>query len=122
MMSRNALWSVVCTKSIVRHLAGQTAIVKQSDVDNKYRITDHEKYPLSDYEIKQGYHLWLYDDYRFYEGYQKHKAKYGVDNTTKWLQRKITKHTFLNFRPFSYLLFSKQTNLFFSRLRGINDK
>lgn len=118
MMSRNALWSVVCTKSVVRHLAGQTAIVKQSGVDNKYRITDYDKYPLTDFEAKHEYQ-WLYDDYRFYDGYQKLKQKWGLDNTNKWLQRKITKHHILNFRPLTKLLFTKCMNHFFCRLRGI---
>ena len=111
MMSKNALWSVVCTKSIVYHLAGQTSIVKQSGVDNKYRITDYEKYPLTEFEKKH--------DYRFYEGYQKLKKKWGLDNTTKWLQRKIQKYPSLNFRPLTRLLFSKRINLFFCRLRRI---
>ena len=119
MMSRNALWSVVCTKSIVRHLAGQTAILKQSGVDNKYRITDYDKYPLTDFEKKHNYLLWIYDDYRFYEGYQKIKKKWGLDNTTKWLQRKITKFPILNIRPLMRFLFTKRMNYFFCRLRGI---
>lgn len=118
MMSRNALWSVVCTKSVVRHLAGQTTIVKQSAVDNKYRITDFEKYPLTDFEAKHNYQ-WLYDDYRFYEAYQKAKKKWGLDNTTKWMQRKLSKYPFLNCRLLTRLLFTKRTNLFFTRLRGI---
>ena len=119
MMSRNALWSVVCTKSVVYHLAGQTAIVKQSGVDEKYRITDYEKYPLTEFEKSHNYPLWIYDDYRFYEGYQKLKKKWGLDNTTKWLQRKIAKYPILNFRPLTRLLFTKRMNFFFCRLRGI---
>ena len=118
MMSLNAIWSVVCTRSVVRHLAGQTTIVKQSAIDNKYRITDFEKYPLTDFESKHNYQ-WLYDDYRFYEAYQKAKQKWGLDNTTKWLQRKLSKYPFLNFRLLTQLLFTKQANLFFTRLRGI---
>ncbi len=119
MMSRNALWSVVCTKSVVNHLAGQTAIVKQSSKSDQYRITDYEKYPLTDFEKKHNYPLWIYDDYRFYDGYQKLKKKWGLDNTNKWLQRIITKHPILNFRPLTRLLFTKQMNFFFCRLRGI---
>lgn len=119
MMSRNALWSVVCTMSVVDHLAGQTAIVKQSGKDDKYRITDYDKYPLTEFEKKHNYPLWIYDDYRFYEGYQKLKKKWGLDNTTKWLQRKLSKYPFLNFRLLTQLLFSKRANLFFTRLRGI---
>lgn len=119
MMSRNALWSVVCTKSIVNHLAGQTAILKQSAVDNQYRITDYEKYPLTEFEKTHNYPLWIYDDYRFYEGYQKLKKKWGLDNTTKWLQRKITQYPILNFRPLSRFLFTKRLNHFFCRLRRI---
>lgn len=118
-MSRNALWSVVCTKSVVNHLAGQTAIVKQSGKGDKYRITDYDKYPLTEFEKTHNYPLWIYDDYRFYEGYQKLKKKWGLDNTTKWLQRKITQHPILNFRPLTRLLFTKRMNFFFCRLRGI---
>lgn len=119
MMSRNALWSVVCTKSVVNHLAGQTAVVKQSGKDDKYRITDYDKYPLTEFEKKHNYPLWIYDDYRFYEGYQKLKKKWGLDNTTKWLQRKITQYPILNFRPLTRLLFTKRMNHIFCRLRGI---
>lgn len=119
MMSRNALWSVVCTMSVVDHLAGQTAIVKQSGKDDKYRITDYDKYPLTEFEKKHNYPLWIYDDYRFYEGYQKLKKKWGLDNTTKWLQRKLSKYPFLNFRLLTHLLFTKRMNHFFCRLRGI---
>ena len=119
MMSRNALWSVVCTKSVVNHLAGQTAVVKQSGKNDQYRITDYEKYPLTEFEKKHNYPLWIYDDYRFYDGYQKLKKKWGLDNTNKWLQRIITKHPVLNFRPLTRLLFTKRMNFFFCRLRGI---
>lgn len=119
MMSRNALWGVVCPKSVVNHLAGQTAIVKQSREDNTYRITDYDKYPLTEFEKTHNYPLWIYDDYRFYEGYQKLKKKWGLDNTTKWLQREITQYPILNFRPLTRLLFTKRMNHFFCRLRGI---
>ena len=118
-LSRNAIWSVVCTQSVVHHLAGQTTIVKQSGIDNKYKITDTEKYPLSQYEISQNYHLWLYEDYRFYEAFQKMKQKWGVENTAQWLQRKITRFPILNTRVFSRLLFSKKTNILLSHFRGI---
>lgn len=119
MMSRNALWGVVCPKSVVNHLAGQTAIVKQSREDDTYRITDYDKYPLTEFEKTHNYPLWIYDDYRFYEGYQKQKKKWGLDNTTKWLQRKITQYPILNFRPLTRLLFTKRMNHIFCRLRGI---
>ena len=102
-LSRNALWSVVCTKSVVNHLAGQTTIVKQSNIDNKYRITDYDKYPLTDFEIKHNYQ-WLYDDYRFYEAFHK---------------MKITKCPLINYRPINLALFSKNGNLLFTKLRGI---
>lgn len=117
-LSRNALWSVVCTKSVVNHLAGQTTIVKQSGVDDKYRITDYDKYPLTEFEIKHNYQ-WLYDDYRFYEAFQKMKKKWGIENTALWLQRKITKCPFINYRPINLALFSKKGNLLFTKLRGI---
>ena len=117
-LSRNALWSVVCTKSVVNHLAGQTTIVKQSNIDNKYRITDYDKYPLTDFEIKHNYQ-WLYDDYRFYEAFQKMKRKWGIENTALWLQRKITKCPLINYRPINLALFSKNGNLLFTKLRGI---
>lgn len=118
-LSKYALYSVACTKSVVRHLAGQTTIIKQSGIDSKYRITDHEKYPLTKFEKKHNYQ-WLWDDYRFYEAFQKMKKKWGIENTNYWLQRKIMKYPILNFRPLTVLLFSKRANLFLSLLRGIN--
>ena len=117
-LSKNALWGVVCTKSVVNHLAGQTTIVKQSSIDNKYRITDYDKYPLTEFEIKHNYQ-WLYDDYRFYEAFQKMKRKWGIENTALWLQRKIKKYPFLNWRPLSRCIFSKKTNHIICLLRGI---
>ena len=117
-LSRNALWSVVCTKSVVNHLAGQTTIVKQSGIDDKYRITDYDKYPLTEFEIKHNYQ-WLYDDYRFYEAFQKMKKKWGIENSALWLQRKIKRYPFLNWRPLSLWLFSKKTNYIICLLRGI---
>lgn len=121
-LSKYAIFSIVCTKSIVNHLAGQTAIIKQTEVNpTNYRITDFEKYPLTAFEISQGYDKWLYDDYRFYDGYQKEKKKWGTVNTTKWIQRKIEKYPILNFRPLSTILLSKPMNKFFNLLRGIDD-
>lgn len=117
-LSRNALYSTVCTKSIVRHMAGQTTIIKQSSINNKYQITDHEKYPLTEFELKHNYQ-WLWDDYRFYEAFQKMKKKWGIENTNSWLQRKIMKYPFLNYRPLTQLLFTKQMNSFFCLLRRI---
>ena len=117
-LSKNALWSVVCTKSVVNHLAGQTTIVKQSGIDNKYRITDYDEYPLTEFEIKHNYQ-WLYNDYRFYEAFQKMKRKWGIENTALWLQRKIMKYSFLNWRPLSLWLFSKKANYIFCLFRGI---
>ena len=117
-LSKNALWSVVCTKSVVNHLAGQTTIVKQSGIDNKYRITDYDKYPLTEFEIKHNYQ-WLYNDYRFYEAFQKMKRKWGIENTALWLQHKIMKYPFMNFRPINLTLFSKKVNFLLTKLRGI---
>ena len=117
-LSKHALYSVVCIKSVVWHLAGQTTIIKQSGVDSKYRIIDHEKYPLTEFEIKHNYQ-WLWDDYRFYEAFQKMKKKWGIENTGYWLQRKIMKYPILNYRPLTLMLFTKRVNIFISLLRGI---
>ncbi len=117
-LSHNALWSVVCTKSVVRHLAGQTTVIRQSAANSKYRITDTSGYPLTEYESSKGYQ-WLYEDYRFYEAYQKVKKKWGIENTNVWLQRKITKYKILNIRVLTRLLFTRTFSIFLSRLRGI---
>lgn len=117
-LSHNALWSVVCTKSVVRHLAGQTTVIRQSAANSKYRITDTSRYPLTEYEFSKGYQ-WLYEDYRFYEAYQKVKKKWGIENTNVWLQRKITKYKILNIRVLTRLLFTRTFSFFLSRLRGI---
>jgi len=118
-LSKKALFSVVCIKSVVWHMAGQTTIIKQSNIDNKYRITDCAKYPLTEFERKHNYQ-WLYEDYRFYEAYQNIKKKWGIENTNTWLQRKIMKYPIINFRFFTQILFSKCMNNFFCLIRGIN--
>jgi glycosyltransferase involved in cell wall biosynthesis len=62
-----AIPNVLVTGSEVKHLS---QIVTKKVGINKYAVTDKEKYPLSDYEIKRGY-KWLWDDVRFYVAHRR---------------------------------------------------
>lgn len=113
-----AIPSVVITGSVVRHLSSQT-VSKERRI-NDHRITDYEKYPLTEAELKRGYQ-WLWDDDRFYWGYQREKAKWGNIQMTYRVQRFFEKFPFLNIRPISKILYNRKVNHVLCKLTGIKE-
>ena len=69
-------FDVLVIASEVKHLS---QVVTNKVGINKYRITDYERYPLSEFEIKRGY-TWLWDDVRFYLAHRRFEKKWGNDN------------------------------------------
>ena len=110
--------SVVVTASVVRHLSSQT-VTKERKI-NDHRITDYDKYPLTDAELKRGYQ-WLWDDDRLYWGYQREKAKWGNVQMTHRVQRFLEKFPFLNIRPISKILYNRKVNHVLCKLTGIEE-
>lgn len=114
----NAIPSVVVPTSIVHHLASQS--VKKERKINNHVITDKDLFPLTPAEIKRGYQ-WLWDDDRFYYGYQREKEKWGNIQMTKRIQKLIQIFPFLNIRPITKILYSKRVNKLLCRITGIEE-
>jgi glycosyltransferase involved in cell wall biosynthesis len=112
-----AIPNVLVTGSEVKHLS--QVVTKKVGI-NKYAVTDKEKYPLSEYEIKRGL-TWLWDDVRFYVAYQREKAKWG----NHWMRKRVNQflegHPWLNVRMVTMLLYSRRVNMFLARLTGVAD-
>lgn len=115
-LRKNAIYSVVCTKSVVRHISSQTA--KETRKTDKHKITDYAKYPLTEQELKHGY-AWLWDDDRYYWGYKHETDKWGNIQMTKRIQRMIICFPILNKRWLTRILYSKKVNLLLCKLTGI---
>lgn len=113
-----AIPSVVVTRSVVRHLSSQT-VSKERKI-NEHRITDIENYPLTEAELKRGYQ-WLWDDDRYYFGYQREKAKWGNIQMTMRVQKLLTKLPFLNIRPVAKILYNRKVNHLLCKLTGIKE-
>lgn len=112
-----AIPNVLVTGSEVKHLS---QVVTNKVGVEKYKVTDKEKYPLSEYEIKRGY-AWLWDDVRYYLAYQRMLKKWGNKWTRQRVNRLLEKHSWLNVRPIAKLLYSKKVNLLMARFMGIHD-
>ena len=112
-----AIPNVLVTNSEVKHLS--QVVTKKVGV-NKYIVTDKEKYPLSDYELKRGY-VWLWDDVRFYLAHRRFERKWGNEWMRKRVNRFLERYTWLNVRPITKLLYNRRINLFLARIFGIAD-
>ena len=112
-----AIPNVLVTGSEVKHLS--QVVTKKVGI-NKYAITDKEKYPLSEYEIKRGW-TWLWDDVRFYLAYQREKAKWGNHWMRKRVNHFLSGHPRFNIRAVTKILYNKRVNLFISKLTRIAD-
>lgn len=112
-----AIPNVLVTNSEVKHLS--QVVTKKVGI-NKYIVTDKEKYPLSDYELKRGY-VWLWDDVRFYLAFRREEAKWGNSWMRKRINHFLERYTWLNVRPITKLLYNRRINLFLARIFGIAD-
>lgn len=107
-----AIPNVLVTGSEVKHLS--RAVTKKVGINN-YAVTDKEKYPLSEYEIKRGL-SWLWDDVRFYDAYQREKAKWGNLHMRQRVHRFLERYPRLNVHWITKILYNRQVNLLMSKL------
>lgn len=112
-----AIPNVLITNSEVKHLS---RVVSRKIGLNKFAVTDKEKYPLSDYEIKHGY-AWLWEDTRFYKAYRREGAKWGNPWMRKRVNHFLSRHPRFNIRVVTKILYNKRVNLFLSKITGIAD-
>lgn len=112
-----AIPNVLVTGSEVKHLS--QVVTKKVGI-NKYAVTDKEKYPLSDYEIKRGW-IWLWDDVRFYLAHRRFEKKWGNYWMRKRVNNFLLRHSWLNIRPVTKLLYNRRVNLFLAKITGISD-
>lgn len=109
--------NVLVTTSEVKHLS---QVVTNKVGINKYRITDYEMYPLSEFEIKRGY-TWLWDDLRFYLAHRRFEKKWGNEWMRKCVNRLLDKYKFLNKRVVTRILYNKRVNILMAKLTGVSD-
>lgn len=112
-----AIPNVLVTNSEVKHLS--QVVTKKVGI-NKYVVTDKERYPLSEYELKRGWG-WLWDDVRFYLAFRREEAKWGNSWMRKRVNHFLERYTWLNVRPITKLLYNRRINLFLARIFGIAD-
>lgn len=111
-----AIPNVVVTHSEVKHLS--QVVTNKESRDNPHKITDREKFPLTKEEVKRGY-SWLWDDDRFYIGYQTMKAKWGNERMRRRVDRFLERHKCLNVVFITKILYNKKINGILCLLTGI---
>lgn len=116
-LRKYAIPNVLVTGSEVKHLS--QVVTKKVGI-NKYAVTDKERYPLSEYEIKRGY-KWLWDDVRFYVAHRREEAKWGSFHMRDRVHRFLARYPFLNIRPITKILYNKRVNVCLAKLTGISD-
>ena len=109
-----AIPNVLVTGSEVKHLS---QVVTNKVGVEKYKVTDKEKYPLSEYEIKRGYE-WLWDDVRFYLAFKRMEKKWGNLHMRERVNRFLGKHQNLNVRWITKILYNKKVNMFLAKITG----
>lgn len=112
-----AIPNVLVTDSEVKHLS---QVVTKKEGINKYAVTDKERYPLSEYEIKRGW-TWLWSDVRFYLAHRRMISKWGNKWMVKRVDNLLLRHPWLNIRPVTRILYSRRVNLFLAKITGISD-
>lgn len=113
-LRKNAIYSILCTKSVVLHEFGQTV-----STENKIReVTDYERYPITEWERSKGKE-WVYQDLRFWVAVQREKNKWGNDLMMRRVERLITRFPLLNVRWLTRILYSRKCNDILCRLTGI---
>ena len=112
-----AIPNILVTGSEVKHLS---QVVTNKVGVKQYKVTDKEKYPLSDYEIKRGW-TWLWGDVRFYVAHRRFEKKWG----NYWMRKRVValldRHPWLNVRLVTKLLYNRKVNLLLAKLTGVAD-
>lgn len=112
-----AIPNVLVTGSEVRHLS--QVVTKKVGI-NKYAVTNKEKYPLSEYEIKRGW-TWLWDDLRFYVAYRREETKWGNHWMRKRVDGMLERHPWMNMRMITKILYNNKVNRILAKLTGVED-
>lgn len=115
-LRKYAIPNVLVTASEVRHLS--QVVTKKVDSKQSPAVLDKEKYPLSHYEIKRGL-SWLWSDVRFYDAYQRMKAKWGNEQMLKRVHRMLDRFPFFRKRIITKLLYNKTVINILARITGI---
>ena len=111
-----AIPNVVVTHSEVKHLS--QVVTKKEETLNSHNITNPIDYPLTEEELRRGY-AWLWDDERYYFAYQREKRKWGNQQMRQRVNRFLEKHTWLNRRFITKILYNRHVNLVMAKLTGI---
>jgi glycosyltransferase involved in cell wall biosynthesis len=111
-----AIPNVVVTSSEVKHLSQQVTL--KTNRQDSHIITNRENYPLTREEIKRGYE-WLWEDDRFYRGYQCMKLKWGNERMRGRIHRFLDRHKFLFKSPITRILYNRKVNSLLCLLTGI---
>ncbi len=115
-LRKYALDNVLVTHSHVKHLS--QIVTKKENEYNSHTITDKQKYPLTDKQLKRGL-SWLWDDDRFYVAYFKMKNKWGNERMIRRINRILYKFPFLRKRWISKILYNKYVNSLLAKLTRI---
>ncbi len=111
-----AIPNVVVTSSEVKHLSQQVTL--KTNRQDSHIITNRENYPITREEIKRGYE-WLWEDDRFYRGYQCMKLKWGNERMRGRIHRFLDRHKFLFKSPITRILYNRKVNSLLCLLTGI---
>ncbi len=111
-----AIPNVLVTGSEVKHLS--QVVTKKVDAIYSPKPEDQKEYPLTDAEIHRG-KSWLWEDKRFYWAYQRMKDKWGNDKMIGRINRLLEKHTWLNKRIITKILYNRNVNQILCKLTGI---
>lgn len=112
-----AIPNVLVTRSEVKHLS---QVVTNKVGLEKYKVTDKEKYPLSEYEVRRGW-TWLWDDVRFYVAHRRFEKKWGNEWMRERMVRFLERHPWLNVRFMTKFAYNKKVNLLAAHIVGVAD-
>ena len=114
-LRKYAIPNVLVTGSEVKHLSQVVTKKMDSIKSSVIPLEVREKYPLTDEEMRRGF-SWLWEDIRFYEAYQKDKAKWGHWHMVERVNRFFERHPWLHIRPISMLLYNRKVNVLLTKI------
>ena len=114
-LRKYAIPNVLVVHSEVKHLS---QVVTRKQGMAQYVVTDKQKYPLSEKELKRGL-SWLWDDVRFYLAYRRMEQKWGNGRMACRINRMLDKYPMFRKRLITKILYNKKINLMLSKLTGI---
>lgn len=114
-LRKYAIPNVLVTSSKVKHLS--QVVTKKVNATHSPVIPQQmrDNYPLTKEEVRRGL-SWLWEDIRFYEAYQKDKAKWGHWRMVERVNRFFERHPKLHVRPLSLLLYNRDINVLMTKI------